>query len=118
MQFKSFTRINWPERFQTYRIALVVAQLPDLEWSDLENDYRPVMPGMQRLTASTLSEWKPCSTDAEDIIMTASFAQSVLQQPGTTVVVAMGIEVSANVMSGTSINNTGVGTMKILECFV
>ena len=118
MQFKSFSRINWPERYQTYRIALVVAQLPDLEWSEPENDYRPVMPDMQRLTVSTFSEWKHCSTNAEDIIMTASFAQPALQQPGTTVVVALGIEVSANVMSGSFINNSGVGTMKIVACFV
>ena len=117
-QFKSFSRINWPERFQTYRIALVVAQLPDLVWSDLEHDYRPVVSDMTRLTVTTFSEWKPCSTNAEDIIMTASFAQPALQHPGTTVVVALGIEVSANVMDETSISNSGVGTMKIVECFV
>ena len=118
LQFKSFSRINWPERYQTYRIALLVAQLPDLEWSDRENDFRPVLPDMTRLTVTTFSEWKPCSTDVEDIVMTASFSQPALQHPGTTVAVALGIEVSANVMSGTSIHNTGVGTMKIVECFV
>lgn len=118
MQFKSFSRINWPERFQSYRISLVVAQLPDLVWSEQDNDYRPVMRDMDRLTVSTFSEWRPCSTNTEDIIMTASFAQPALQHPGTTVVVALGIEVSENDMSGSSINTSGVGTMKIVECYV
>jgi hypothetical protein len=78
----------------------VVAQLPDYEWSEVENDYRPVVRNMERLTVSTFSEWHPCSTDLEDILLTASFTQSALQQPGTTVVVALGIEISSYPVSG------------------
>lgn len=118
MQFKSFSRINWPERFATYRISLVAAQLPDLEYSETEHGYRPVVPDMHLLTMTTFSEWLPCSTTLEDIILTASFAQPALQHPGTTVVVALGIEVSQNGMGGASIYQSGVGTMKIVECFV
>lgn len=116
--FKSFSRLNWPTRYQSYRIALVAAQLPDYEWIEQENSYRPVARDMERLTVSTFSEWHPCSTDLEDICLSASFAQPALQQPGTTVIVALGIEVSSYPVSASPINPSGFGTMKIVECFV
>ena len=116
--FKSYSRLNWPTRYQSYRIALVVAQLPDFEWKEDENCFQPVTRNMERLTVSTFSEWHPCSTDLEDICLTASFANPALQIAGTTVVVALGIEVSSYSVSTSPINPSGFGTMKIVECFV
>jgi len=116
--FKSFSRINWPVRYESYRIALVIAQLPDFTWCKEDNCYQPIVPNMQRLTVSSFSDWHPCSTDLEDIILSASFAQPALQLPGTTVVVALGIEVSSAMGDSSPINSSGFGTMKIVDCFV
>jgi hypothetical protein len=48
----------------------------------------------------------------------ASFAEPALQIPGTTVIVAMGIEFSKTKVSPDTKDTTGEGTMKIVECFV
>ena len=116
--FKSFSSINWPSRVDSYRIALVIAQLPDIVWGDTENRYLPLTPNMERLSVSTFSEWHPSSTNLEDIILTASFSQPALQQPGTTVVVAVGIEISTSNGSSFPDSLSGYGTMRIVECFV
>ena len=116
--FKSFSRIVWPGGFECYRIALVIGQLPDMVWSEKDNRYLPVATGKERLTKSSFSEWHPCSTVTEDVILSASFAQPALQQTGTTVVVAVGIEVSTSNGGSSSGSLTGFGTMKIVECFV
>lgn len=116
--FRSFSRINWPARFSAYRIALVIAQQPDWVWNSLDKCFQPIVSKLEFTSKTTFTDWLPCSTDPEDIILTASFAQPALQQPGITVVVALGIEVSAYPLNASIINMTGVGTMKIVECFV
>lgn len=115
---KSFTHLNWPTRYQSYRIALVIAQLPDYAWNAKDKTYQPVCLEMERLTVASFSEWLLCSSAPEDICLSASFAQPALQQPGTTVVVAMGIEFSSFSPDANIPNQTGSGTMKIVECYV
>ena len=116
--FKSYSRLNWPNRYQSYRIALVISQLPDWVWNEEDGSYGPVMMDLEQLTVSTFSEWHSCSDNPEDIDLTATFAQSALQQPGTTVIVAIGIEVSSNPANQSLLNTSGFGTMKIVACFV
>lgn len=116
--FKSVSRINWPERFAAYRIALVIAQQPDWVWNPAYKWFEPVVPQLLTKSITTFSDWRGCSTEPEDIILSASFAQPALQQPGTTVIAAIGIEVSAYPLHTTIINSTGAGTMKIAACYV
>ncbi len=116
--FKSIARINWPDRFAAYRIALVIAQQPDWVWSPDNKRFEPVIDHLLSRTVTVFSDWRGCSTDLEDIVMTASFKEPALQQPGTTVVVALGIEVSTYPLYSSIINMTGVGTMKIAACYV
>jgi hypothetical protein len=118
MGFKSFSRINWPSGFEVYRIALVIAQQPDWIWDEQNGIYKPTVDKLESKSVTTFSAWKPRSTNPEDIILTATFAQPALQLSGTMVVVAMGIEVSAYQLDSSIANATGVGTMKIVECFV
>ena len=115
---KSFSRIIWPGGFSSYRIALVIGQLPDMIWDEMARRYQPVLLNMERLAVSAHSDWRPCSTDFIDIILSASFAQPALQQPGTTVVVAVGIEVATSSGGASAMHLSGYGTMKIVECFV
>lgn len=116
--FKSIARINWPIRFGSYRIALVIAQLPDFAWNEADKMFMPVVPHTERLSVVAYSDWHRRSTEPEDIILSASFAQPALQQPGTTVVVALGIEISVAFGDANAMNPAGFGTMKIIECFV
>jgi hypothetical protein len=53
---------------------------------------------------TTFSDWRWVSTELEDIILTASFDQPAPQIPGTTVVVAMGLEVSMTTGNGSDMN--------------
>jgi hypothetical protein len=115
--FKSNSRLSWPSRFASYRIALVIAQLPDYEWRQDERRYAPVIGELERLSVSSFTPWLPNSTEPEDINLTATFVQPALQQPGTTLVVAMGIEVSCYTPETNTPNLQGFGTMKIVECF-
>jgi len=114
--FKSFMHLNWPARYQSYRIALVIAQLPDFNWVALDSAFQPACKDMEMLSVSAFSDWLPCSTDTVDILLSASFAQPALQIPGTTVVVAMGIEIAATSPNSGALYPTG--TMKIVEYFV
>ena len=116
--FNSFHRIHWPEVYASYRIILTIVQLPDFVWSELHSCYEPVIPGAISLSVTTYSQWFPCSTSPEDIILKAVFAQAALQQPGSTVVVAEGIEFSATLVDPSEENTWGKGTMKIVACFV
>lgn len=118
LDFKSIARINWPDRFAAYRIALVIAQQPDWVWNPIGESFEPAVANLLPLSITTFSDWRGCSTEPEDIILFASFAQPALQQPGTTVVVAIGIEVSPYPLYSSIINMSGVGTMKIAECYV
>jgi hypothetical protein len=118
MGFRSFSRINWSSRYEVYRITMVIAQQPDWIWDEQNGLFKPSVDNLEMLSVTTFSDWHQRSTDSVDIILTASFAQPALQQTGTTVVVAMGIEVSAYQLDSSTANATGVGTMKIVECFV
>ena len=93
-------------------------QLPDFAWDGLKQEYLPVAPKMEKLSVVTFSDWKRVSSDGEDIVLTATFAEPALQFAGTTLVVALGLEVSMAEGDTSSMNRPGFGTMKIVECFV
>jgi hypothetical protein len=61
---------------------------------------------------------RPNDTTVEDFVLQASFAEPALQIPGTTVLAAMGIEISS--LSPVTNGNEAsfFGTMKIVQCFV
>jgi hypothetical protein len=73
---------------------------------------------MEQLTGSTFSEWRPNDTVVEDIVLQASFGEPALQIPGTTVLVAMGVEISSLAPASNGNESSYFGTMKIMECFV
>jgi hypothetical protein len=116
--FNSFRRIYWPEPYLSFRISLVIAQQPDFYWNVEDKKYLPVVKKLESASVAVFSEWRPRSLLAEDILLSASFAQPALQLPGTIVVVAIGLEVSPYALNGYIVNSTGNGTMKIVECYV
>ena len=115
--FRSYSHLSWPANYQSFRFSLVIAQLPDYVWNEEQQQYRPLYNEMEKLSEATFSEWYPNDTSLINISLSASFAQPALQQPGTTVVVAMGIEVSTDPPASNLPSHSGTGTMKILDCF-
>jgi len=118
MGLNSKTHINWFESYASYRITLVIAQVSDYVWNKKEKMYKPVIENIMALSESAHSEWLASGTFSTDIILEASFAEPALQIPGTTVVVALGIEFSKTKVSPNETKTYGIGTMKIIECFV
>jgi hypothetical protein len=116
--FTSRSRITWPTRYKLYRIALVVAQLPDFDWVGSGKRYMPCVEGLERHTVTVFTEWRQQSTEAEDLVLEASFAESALSVKGTMVIVALGVEVSPGIGDVNVADLAGMGSMKIVDCFV
>jgi hypothetical protein len=114
--FRSYSRLTWPTTIKSYRLALLIAQLSDFTWSEADNSYKPVVAGLQNLSVMVYSDWRKTSTEPEDVVLSASFAAPAFQQPGTTVFVVLGIEISIG-NAGTN-PSAPPGAMKIVECFV
>jgi len=117
-EFNSRKHLHWPNRFNSYRIALVIAQLPDIVYNEAESDYVPTIRDLEQLSVTVYTEWLQNTIEPTDICLQASFVNPALQQPGTTVIVAVGIEVSAGLLKPTDSYTSPQGTMQIVECFV
>jgi hypothetical protein len=115
--FQSYGQLHWVSGFQSYRFTLVILQLADMVWNETERRYKPSVAGLERLSVTTVSDWYDRSTEKVDINLEASFAEPALQQPGTTVAVALGIEVSGYSTKDLYFNVLS-GMMRIVECFV
>ena len=109
--------IHWPEKYDSFRITLAIAQLSDWKWVKSKKCYEPVIENARMLSVSAYSQWRTHNTVSEDILLEASFAEPALPKPGTTVMVGMGIEFSPTKVAPDTLNTWGNGTMKILECF-
>ena len=115
--FIPYSRISWPARYKFYRLAMVIAQLPDFAFNEKDKCYEPVVAGLEEFTVTAYTEWKPQSTEAEDLVISASFSKPALQHLRTTVIVALGIEVSPGLGEVFKGGIVGVGSMKIVDCF-
>ena len=112
------TRLNWPAPFQLFRFYLVIAQASDMVWNEKDRLYYLVVDDLGRLTRCSTSEWMVNNAEPVDILMNVSFDEPALTMPGTTVIVALGIEMATDVTGGTAYVSPGNGTMGIVECFV
>ena len=115
--FRSYGHLYWKSPFQSYRFTMVIAQLADMVWDKTEKKFTPTISDLEQYSETVSSKFYNRSTEEIDIILEASFAEPALQHPGTTVVVALGVEVSGynNTDPYLSIQS---GTMQIVECFV
>jgi len=111
------TKLWWSTPFFSYRFYLVIAQLSDMVWYEKEKRYIPVVDDLRGLTKSQTTNWMINNMEPVDILMEVSFDQPALSQPGTTVLVALGIEMSAGNTSGSAYITPGNGTVGIVECY-
>ena len=112
------TRINWPSPFRQVRFYLVIAQVSDMVWNEKDRLYYPVVDDLGRLTRCSISEWMVNNAELVDILMEVSFDEPILTLAGTTVIVALGIEMAIDVARVTFYVSPENGTMGIVECFV
>lgn len=113
-----YAQIIWPNRYLSFRFTLVALQLADLAWDEAEQAYKPTVMGLEHLSAASVSNWMSWNMDVTDFSMEASFANPALQQPGTMVVVSVGLEVSALSYKQQNDGFSSNGTMGIVGWFV
>jgi hypothetical protein len=113
--FRSYSRLTWPQTIRSYRLALLIAQLSDFVWSEADNGYKPLVAGVQNRSVLVYTDWRKTSTEPEEIVLSASFAEPALQKPGTTVLSVLAIEISTGNAAQTP--SVSPGTMKIVACF-
>jgi hypothetical protein len=116
--FIPYLHLKWPTGIYLFRFGLVAAQVSDYALNRESGDYEPLVLNLPQRMVSAFTEWLPYSTEPTDIHLSASFAEPALSQPGTTVVVAIGIEVLSQSGNPAYLNATGMGTMMIAGCFV
>lgn len=112
------SRLSWPTPFQSFRLYLVVAQLSDMVWNEMDRRYYPVVEDLRRLTRCSISDWMVNNMEPVDIEMEVSFDEPALTRSGTTVIVALGIEMASEVTGSCAYISPGNGSMGIVECFV
>jgi hypothetical protein len=113
--FRSYSRLTWPQTIRSYRLALLIAQLSDFVWSEADNGYKPVVAGVQNQSVLVYSDWRKISTEPEEVVLSASFAEPALQMPGTIVMAVLAIEIST--ANAATTPSAPPGAMKIVACF-
>ncbi|NWJ51033.1 MAG: hypothetical protein HXX14_09210, partial [Bacteroidetes bacterium] len=93
--FIPHVHLRWPNRIQAYRFALGIAQIPDYVMKPGERYYEPTVKNLLQRSVCSYTDWYPDSTLLKDIMLSASFVEQALSASGTTVVVAVGIEILA-----------------------
>jgi hypothetical protein len=111
-------RLLWPTPFAAFRLYLLIGQVSDLVWSEHDRCYMPAVQGLGHLTRYTVSEWMSNGVAPLDILMETSFDAPAFREAGTTVIVALGIELATSVTEGSAYIPRGNGTVGIVECYV
>jgi hypothetical protein len=112
----SYFEISWPKPFEWYRITMVIAQQPDYLWSSEFQIYDPAYPLLFDRSIVVRSEWLKRSRGSVDIALSASFRENELSPDDVSVVVAMGVELAANMVGDSFSASPGNGTMAIVAC--
>ena len=110
--------LSWPTRFSSFRLYLVIGQIADLVWDETDLRYKPVVRDLEVQTRCAISDWMPNNAEPVDILLQASFDKPALSQPGTTIIVALGVEMASGITEGSAYIAPGNGTVGIIECFV
>ena len=108
---------NWRMPFSKFRFYLVIAQLSDWVWNERDHRYYPVVDNLRGLTRMSVSDWMVKNYEPVDIQMDVSFDEPALSQPGTTVIVVLGVEMATLEAGGSVYITPGNGTAGMVGCF-
>ena len=117
-KLRPYSNIHWPNRYMSFRFSLVALELADMVYNEAAHCYEPTVSGLDAKTAITVSDWLSAVMNPTDFTLETSFAAPALQNPGTVVLVALGIELSPSYCNSNDNMLPAKGTMGIIQCFV
>jgi hypothetical protein len=117
MNFVSFGKFKWSEHIQYYRIYIVLAELPDIEWNVMNKAFLPVYLYETLGRKTVVSEWIPVGTEPGDIVIPVAFDENHLPREKTTVMAVVGFEFASGIQFDAPYIVTDHGTCAILGCF-
>jgi len=116
-EFVTSRDAHWGNKFYAVRIYLVIAQQADVAWNPDIKDYAPVVPDLDLLTRYSVSDWMVRNSVPVDVNLEASFVKPALTMPGSSVLVAMGVEFATTTYMGQPYVTPRCGSMAIVECY-
>jgi hypothetical protein len=109
--------LRWEKKFLAVRIYMVIMQLADFAWNPVLKVYQPVVPDLEVLSQCTVSDWIYQNSVPNDVLLQASFEEPAFTSPGTSVIVAMGVEFSLQSFNKQPYVTPGNGSMAIVGYF-
>ena len=116
-EFITSRDVRWEKKLLAVRIYMVIAQLSDFVWNPVLEVYEPVVPDLEILSQCVASEWIYQNSEINNVTLTASFDEPAFSNPGTSVIVAMGVEFSLQAIMGQPNVTPGNGTAAIVDYF-
>ena len=109
--------VHWVTTYNAYRVYLVIGQIADVAWDNVNKMYNPVVEDLEVLSQFAVSDWKSKNSESVDIELTAAFEQPALAKQNTAVIVAMGVEFASSIINGIPYALPGSGSMAIVACY-
>lgn len=115
--FLSTRDLWWVSKFYAVRFYLVIAQIADVAWNAVNAQYEPVVSGLEVHTRCSISNWVIKNSLPVDVALEASFDLPPFSLSGTSMIVAMGVEIATSSTNGVPNPPTKSGTMAIVGCY-
>lgn len=116
-EFITSRDVRWGLKFFAVRIYMVIAQVSDVAWNSVLKVYEPVVPDLEILSQCVVSDWMVRNSIPNDVSLEASFEEPAFTTPGTSVIVAMGVEFSLQAIMGQPYVTPRNGSMAIVRYF-
>jgi hypothetical protein len=116
-EFITSRDVRWGLKFYAVRLSMVIAQVSDVVWNPVLKVYEPVVPDLDILSKCVVSDWMVRNSTPNDVRLEASFEEPAFSSPGSSVIVAMGVEVSLNTIMGQPYAVPRDGSMAIVGYF-
>jgi hypothetical protein len=107
----------WVSKFFAVRFYLVIAQIADVAWNPVTEKYEPVVSDLDQLTRCVKGNWIIKNSLPVDVALETSFDLPPFSLPGTSMIVAMGVEIATSLTNGVPNPPTKSGTMAIVGCY-
>ena len=107
----------WITKYLSVRLYLVIAQTADMAYNKENEQWEPVVDGLELLSKKTVSDWMYNNSTSQDVNLSVSLDEPAFSLPGTAVVVALGVEFSLSSSNGQPFALPHNGSVKIVECY-
>ena len=115
--FISTRDLWWVSKFYAVRFYLVIAQIADMAWNAVNERYKPVVSSLEVHTRCSISNWFIKNSLPIDVMLEATLEQPPFSSEGTSMIVAMGVEIATSSTNGVPNTPTKSGSMAIVGCY-